>query len=76
VSDFSDFAKKGYKQATAQDYPLPSFLMYRISSPRLPFCGLTDIATPIRSPVVFKFYQACEPIAVRDLSSRVPTQPF
>lgn len=42
VSDFSDFAKKGYKQATAQDYPLPSFLM---------------------SPVVFKFYQACEPIA-------------
>jgi protein disulfide-isomerase-like protein len=27
VSDFADFAKKGHKQATAQDYPLPSFLM-------------------------------------------------
>jgi hypothetical protein len=28
VTDFADFAKKGHKQATASEYPLPSFLMY------------------------------------------------
>jgi protein disulfide-isomerase-like protein len=27
VTDFADFAKKGHKQATASEYPLPSFLM-------------------------------------------------